>query len=424
MSHLADAIGEQHGEQDQHQDAADVDEQLRDAEEVGAEEEVQAGHAARACRAARTPSRGCCAPAPRPPPTPRDGGEEIEEERARVHGAHPCAAPQRGAQAAGAGVGGLDRRGAAAELHDQVGVAGGARAAGLALVERAIRARRRWRRRRRGRSASRTSRSRCAPAPRPPAAARWPPAHRPTRAAATFGAPRQHPLATLVPLLVREASTERLNVRALNASATEELVRRATTWRKSGRPSDSVPDGSSEGNALYLTELLRSLEEEGLLDRLAEPSYAEVLAQTPVPALLQLIVDDRLARLGDETAALLAVAAVVGQEVSLAVWMAVAQVDEETVHAVAERAETAHLVAVWPNGQGIRFTHALIPTCSSSTYRQFDGERCTGRWGSRSPDSRCRTRMPWRTTSSRPGTSEPQSGWCARGSGPRMPTRL
>ncbi len=79
-----------------------------------------------------------------------------------------------------------------------------------------------------------------------------------------------------------------------------------------------------------------------------------------MPALLQLIVDDRLARLGDETAALLAVAAVVGQEVSLAVWMAVAQVDEETVHVVAERAETAHLVAIWPNGQGIHFTHALI----------------------------------------------------------------
>ena len=47
------------------------------------------------------------------------------------------------------------------------------------------------------------------------------------------------------------------------------------------------------------------------------------LAQTPVPVLLKQIVDDRLARLGDETAALLAIAAVVGQEVPLAVWEAV-----------------------------------------------------------------------------------------------------
>ncbi len=49
------------------------------------------------------------------------------------------------------------------------------------------------------------------------------------------------------------------------------------------------------------------------------------LAQTPVPALLQQIVDDRLARLGDEEDALLAVAAVIGQEVPLAVWQAVAR---------------------------------------------------------------------------------------------------
>ena len=75
---------------------------------------------------------------------------------------------------------------------------------------------------------------------------------------------------------------------------------------------------------------------------------------------MEQIVDDRLNRLGDETAALLAIAAVVGQEVPLAVWEAVTRADEETLLAAAERAEAAHLVAAWPNGQGIRFTHALI----------------------------------------------------------------
>ena len=189
-------------------------------------------------------------------------------------------------------------------------------------------------------------------------------AHKPLLLVATYrdeDVHRHHPLGTIVPLLVREASTERLNLRPLDASATEELIRARyhLAERAAGRLTQFLME-RSEGNALYLTELLRSLEEERLLDQFDRPSYAEVLAQAPVPALLHLIVDDRLARLGDETAALLAVAAVVGQEVSLAVWMAVAQVDEETVHAAAERAETAHLVDVWPNGQGIRFTHALI----------------------------------------------------------------
>ena len=44
-------------------------------------------------------------------------------------------------------------------------------------------------------------------------------------------------------------------------------------------------------------------------------------------------------------------AAVVGQEVPLVVWGAVTGAAEETLLAVAERAETAHVVAAWPNGQ-------------------------------------------------------------------------
>ncbi len=83
---------------------------------------------------------------------------------------------------------------------------------------------------------------------------------------------RQHPLATLVPLLVREASTERLNVRALDASAAQELVRTRyqLAERAAGRLTQFLME-RSEGNVLYLTELLRSLEEEGLLDRFDEP---------------------------------------------------------------------------------------------------------------------------------------------------------
>src|SRR5262249_55006963 len=68
----------------------------------------------------------------------------------------------------------------------------------------------------------------------------------------------------------------------------------------------------------------------------------------------------RVARLGDEAVALLALAAVIGQEVPLAAWGAVTGADEEALVALVERAGTAHLVAAWANGAGLRFTHALI----------------------------------------------------------------
>ena len=172
---------------------------------------------------------------------------------------------------------------------------------------------------------------------------------------------RRHPFASLVPLLVREAPTARIGLRPLDAAAARALVRaRCDLADAAAHRLAAYLIERTEGNALFMTELLRSLEEERLLDRLAERSYAALVAQTPVPELLQQIVDDRLGRLGDEEDALLAVAAVIGQEVPLAVWGAVARADEEALLAVAERAEAAHLVAAWPNGQGIRFTHALI----------------------------------------------------------------
>src|SRR5215212_10694510 len=172
---------------------------------------------------------------------------------------------------------------------------------------------------------------------------------------------RRHPLAALVPLLVREAPTERLGLRPLDTAAAQELVRaRHDLAEPAVQRLSAYLIERTEGNALFLTELLRSLEEERLIERIARGSSAQAVAQTPVPLLLRQIVDDRLSRLSDETAALLTIAAVAGQEVPLAVWGAVAGTDEEILLAAAERAEAAHLVTASARGDGIRFTHALI----------------------------------------------------------------
>ena len=172
---------------------------------------------------------------------------------------------------------------------------------------------------------------------------------------------RRHPLAALVPLLVREAPTERLGLRPLDTAAAQELVRaRHDLAEPAVQRLSAYLIERTEGNALFMTELLRSLEEERLVERIARGAFAQAIAQTPVPLLLRQIVDDRLSRLSDETAALLTIAAVAGQEVPLAVWGAVAGTDEEILLAAAERAEAAHLVTASVRGDGIRFTHALI----------------------------------------------------------------
>jgi DNA-binding CsgD family transcriptional regulator/DNA polymerase III delta prime subunit len=172
---------------------------------------------------------------------------------------------------------------------------------------------------------------------------------------------RHHPLAALIPLLVREAPMERLDLRPLDADAACTLVRAVYDF-----PADEAARLAAfliertEGNALCMTELLRSLAEQQLLYYDGMRWHIGAIAQAAVPRLLKQITNARLARLGNEGAALLSIAAVIGQEVPLAVWEVAAQMDEETLVTLVERAEAAHLVSAWTSGDGIRFTHALI----------------------------------------------------------------
>jgi len=155
---------------------------------------------------------------------------------------------------------------------------------------------------------------------------------------------RHYPFAELIPLLVRESSAERIDLHALDADAIHTLVH-----DRYGLPGDETARlaaylrARTEGNALFIAELLRTLEEEGLVHQEGGRWQVEAIAHAPVPRLLQQIIDARLTRLGDTADALLAVAAVIGHEVPLAVWQAVTNVDEETLVTLVERAEAVNL---------------------------------------------------------------------------------
>ena len=77
------------------------------------------------------------------------------------------------------------------------------------------------------------------------------------------------------------------------------------------------------------------------------------LGAVGLPAPLRQVLDARLARLGEEAQRLLALAAVIGQEVPLALWAAVAETDEDGLLDTIERAVEAHLLRGGP-GRGAR----------------------------------------------------------------------
>ena len=79
---------------------------------------------------------------------------------------------------------------------------------------------------------------------------------------------RRHPLYPLLPLLVREARAERVDLRPLDDGAVRALVE--TRYRLPVGDADRLVAylrGRAEGNALFVCEVLRALEERGTLAR-------------------------------------------------------------------------------------------------------------------------------------------------------------
>ena len=110
---------------------------------------------------------------------------------------------------------------------------------------------------------------------------------------------------------------------------------------------------------MFATELLRALEEEALLRPADDGWTLGELDRVVVPSFLRQVIDGRVARLGEATRQPLAIAAVIGQEVPLALWAEVADLDDEALLTIVERAVDAHLLEADPDGRRVRFVHAL-----------------------------------------------------------------
>jgi DNA-binding CsgD family transcriptional regulator len=171
---------------------------------------------------------------------------------------------------------------------------------------------------------------------------------------------RRHPFAQQLPALVREADGLRLDLRRLDPGALRALV--ASRYRLAAGDEARLAaylERHAEGNPFFATELLRALEEAGRL-RQGEGCWdLSQLDDVAVPAFLRQVIESRVARLGEDVRGPLAMAAVIGQEVPLALWSEVAKLDEEPLLSIVEEAIETHLLAAERDGTRVRFVHAL-----------------------------------------------------------------
>lgn len=172
--------------------------------------------------------------------------------------------------------------------------------------------------------------------------------------------PRSHPLAQMLPALVREGNSLRLDLRRLDGRALLQMIERR--YRLSHEDAVRLAaylDRHTDGNPFFAVELLRALEEEELLRVGNDVSQLGELSRVVVPSLIQQVIDSRVARIGEATRGPLEIAAVIGQEAPLALWATLTNLNEEALLAIVERAVAAHLIEAMPNGTHIRFMHAL-----------------------------------------------------------------
>jgi hypothetical protein len=172
---------------------------------------------------------------------------------------------------------------------------------------------------------------------------------------------RRHPLHAAIPALLRDTDGRRLELRQLDDDAVLALVyERYLLADDDTRRLAAYIQRRAEGHALYVRELLLTVEEAGLLTRAGDSWALGDLSQSGVPTLIRHVIEERLARLGSEPHAALMIAAVIGHEAPLDVWAEVGERTEDALLDVIDRAVEARILTASPDGLSVSFTHALI----------------------------------------------------------------
>jgi DNA-binding CsgD family transcriptional regulator/predicted negative regulator of RcsB-dependent stress response len=173
-------------------------------------------------------------------------------------------------------------------------------------------------------------------------------------------APRE-PLFALLPRLARQSRVERIDLGAIDAEATRSLVRQRYTLSAADEARlVAYLQLRADGNPLFITELLRTLETGRLLTPEADRWRLGELTQAPVPPLIRQIIEDRLTALAPETQCLLEFADAIGQEAPLDIWREASGASRDELLAAADLAVRTRLAHDWALPERIIFTHALV----------------------------------------------------------------
>ncbi|MEA2348353.1 MAG: hypothetical protein QOG62_2140 [Thermoleophilaceae bacterium] len=172
---------------------------------------------------------------------------------------------------------------------------------------------------------------------------------------------RSHPLAETLSDLRRDRLFERINLTGLTQGEVEDLI---AAWAGQSPPAGFAAAvwNETEGHPFFVQEILRHLLETGALyEKDGRTTTRLSVQQMGIPEGIKDVVARRLARLGEQTEDLLAVAACVGREFSSDILELVQHMPSAQVLTALEEAVAARVVEeVGGTLDSYRFSHALF----------------------------------------------------------------
>jgi predicted ATPase len=164
----------------------------------------------------------------------------------------------------------------------------------------------------------------------------------------------------LLESLRREHSPTRIALHRLLDDNVRDMIE-AWIGRDSPPPLTRLVSRHTEGNPLFIVEMLKHLGEVGALTGREEWDDPVTLEDVGLPEGIRQLVGRRLERLGLTTRRLLTIAAVVGREFRLSVIEGLVEAGEDAVLDAMDEAVTASIVTEEPGAPGnFSFTHTLI----------------------------------------------------------------
>jgi DNA-binding SARP family transcriptional activator len=163
------------------------------------------------------------------------------------------------------------------------------------------------------------------------------------------------PLATTLVELARRPETVFVELAGLPEPDVNRFIELATGLEPQSRVVSEITR-ATEGNPLFLVEIVRLLATEETLESMLDPNW-----QLNVPASVHAVIRLRLRHLSEEARRLLALASVLGREFRLDALEQVSAMGGDQVLAVLDEAAAERIVIEVPGVPGrLRFSHALI----------------------------------------------------------------